>query len=389
MSPADAAGGEAPRAGETRRPRRSRPRVAFLSHHFGEYSVRLASALAADADVTLMLPRTLFEPFQGLVHPALSVHAFERPRLRQGFAQLRSVASLRRVLRACSPDVLHVQQGHMWANLLLPFVRDLPLVVTVHDVQHHPGDRESARTPQWIYDGGFRLADDLVVHAEPLRDAVLRRFGRSHDSVHVVPHIAIGGRSDLARVATEPATVLFFGRIWPYKGLEYLIRAAPAVSAAVPEARFVIAGKGEDMDRYRRMMDDPSRFEVHDAYVTDEHRVELFQRASVVVLPYVEASQSGVVPIAYEFETPVVATTVGGLPEAVEDGATGLLVAPRDEGALAEAIVRLLRDPALRQRMGLAGKRKLDAESGPAVVAAKTLEVYEHAMHRRRRTSRH
>lgn len=361
-----------------------RLRVAFLSHHFGEYSVRLASALARVADVQLLLPRALYEPFAGLADPALTVVPFDRPRLRQPVAQLRSVRDLVRSVRAFAPDVLHVQQGHLWANLALPFLRSIPLVVTVHDARHHPGDAESARTPQWVMDAGFRLATDLVVHAETVAATVRERFARPADEVHVVPHIAIGGREDAPPRAEEPATVLFFGRIWPYKGLEYLVRAEPLVTAAVPAARFVVAGRGEDFERYRRMMVHPDRFEVRNEFISEDDRVALFQRASVVVLPYVEASQSGVVPVAYAFSKPVVATTVGGLPEVVDDGATGYLVAPRDEGALAAAIVRLLADPDLRRRMGEAGRRKLEAECGPAVVAAQTLAVYERALARRR-----
>jgi glycosyltransferase involved in cell wall biosynthesis len=363
-----------------------RLRVAFLSHHFGEYSVRLASALARIADVQLLLPRALFEPFAGLADPALTVEPFDRPRLRQPVAQLRSARELAERIRAFRPDVLHVQQGHLWANLALPFLRSIPLVVTVHDARHHPGDAESARTPQWVMDAGFRLASDLIVHAGTVEATVRERIGRSGDDVHLVPHIAIGGREDAPHRDEDPAMVLFFGRIWPYKGLEYLVRAEPLVTAAVPQVRFVVAGRGEDLDRYVRMMVHPERFEVRNAFISEDDRVELFQRAAVVVLPYLEASQSGVVPVAYAFAKPVVATTVGGLPEAVDDGVTGLLVPPADEAALAAAIVRLLRDPDLRHRMGAAGLRKLEAESGPDVVAAQTLAVYERAIARRGRS---
>ena len=123
----------------------------------------------------------------------------------------------------------------------------------------------------------------------------------------------------------------------------------------------------------------PERFVVHNEYVTEARRSELFRQASLVVLPYIEASQSGVVPIAYSFMKPVVATTVGGLPDVVEDGRTGYLVAPRDERALADAIVRLLHDDTLRAQMGAHGKRKVDAEWAPSVVAGQTLAVYVRA----------
>jgi glycosyltransferase involved in cell wall biosynthesis len=148
----------------------------------------------------------------------------------------------------------------------------------------------------------------------------------------------------------------------------------------VPNAKIVIAGEGEDFDRYRRLMVHPERIVVYNEYVSDDVRARLFQEASVVALPYIEASQSGVLPLAYMHMKPVVATTVGGLPEMVDDGRTGYLVPPRDEQALATAVVRLLRDPDLRRRFGLNGKRKLDEECAPADVARQTLAVYRRVL---------
>jgi glycosyltransferase involved in cell wall biosynthesis len=148
----------------------------------------------------------------------------------------------------------------------------------------------------------------------------------------------------------------------------------------VPEARFVIAGTGEDFGRYRQMMVHPDRFTVYNEYVSDEMRARLFREASVVALPYVDATQSGVVTVAYTYGKPAVATTVGGLPEVIDNGITGLLVPPRDEQAMAEAIIRLLRDPAARRAMGAAGRRKLEQEWSAQAVAARTLEVYRSAI---------
>ena len=84
--------------------------------------------------------------------------------------------------------------------------------------------------------------------------------------------------------------------------------------------------------------------------------------------------------MAYSSGKPVVATTVGGLPEAVENGRTGFLVAPRNSVQLADAVVQLLLDAPLRRWMGANGKRKIEEESSPRVVAQKTLEVYRRAV---------
>jgi len=238
----------------------------------------------------------------------------------------------------------------------------------------------SQKTPQAVLDFGFRRANELIVHAGSLKQVIVDECRIARERLHVVPHVSLTEASGPVSSNDDSPTVLFFGRIWEYKGLEYLIRAEPVITARVPGATIVIAGEGEDFGRYRRLMVHPDRFVVHNEYVVDEHRTELFRRASVVVLPYIEASQSGVIPIAYSLMKPVVATTVGGLPDMVEDGRTGYLVPPRDVEALADAIVRLLRDPALRAQMGACAKRKLDAECAPRVVARKTRAVYDRAV---------
>src|SRR5258708_11880054 len=109
----------------------------------------------------------------------------------------------------------------------------------------------------------------------------------------------------------------------------------------------------------------PERFIVHNEFISEEGTAEYFCRASVVVLPYIEASQSGVVSLAYSAAKPVVATTVGGLPEMVEHGRTGYLVPPRDAPQLAESVALLLLDADLRHHMGSNGKRKIEAECSP------------------------
>jgi glycosyltransferase involved in cell wall biosynthesis len=363
-------------------------RVAFLSFDFGEYSVRLASALAHsahvehDAEILLLLPEHFIDANRRELHSKVLVYPFVKPRIRQPLQQVRLIRDLHREIIRFEPDVVHYQHRHPWFNLSLPLFRRYPLVITIHDPREHAGDSESRRVPQVISDFGYHHADQVIVHADYLKRMTVDAVGIPAEKIHVVPMIALGKEAGDSVVEDE-CQVLFFGRIWGYKGLEYLIRAEPLIAEQIPDVRIVIAGEGEDFERYRRMMRHPDRFTVYNEYVSDETRDELFQRASVVVLPYVEATQSAVIPIAYTFAKPVVATTVGGLPELVDDGRSGYLVPPRDERAIADAVVRLLRDRDLRHQMGRYGRRMLDAECAPHVVAAKTLDVYRQAVRQR------
>lgn len=355
-------------------------KVAFLSYNFGEYCIRLASALAQEAQVCLLLPHQLAAPHLPKLDQAVNFQPFNQPRLRQPLQQMRMIYTVLQHIRNFDPDVIHLQEGHLWFNLALPWLGWYPLVLTIHDPRHHAGDRESQKTPQWIMDFGYHRANQVIVHGEQLKQAVVDRLFISSEIVHVIPHIALGDDTAHNQVQEDDHLILFFGRIWEYKGLEYLIRAEPLITAQVPEARIMIAGQGEDFARYQRMMVHPEHFIVYNEYVSDDKRAELFRRASIVALPYIDGSQSGVIPIAYTFAKPVVATAVGSLPEMVDHGRTGYLVAPHDEGALADAIVRLLRDKELRRQLGANGKRKIDTECSPGAVAHRTLAVYHRAI---------
>ena len=361
---------------------RNRLRAAFISYNFGEYCVRLVNALAERADVLLVMPDQIIESHLGQLNGSVKLLRFHNPRLRQPIRQIRNIRRLVSQIREFNPDVIHYQGTHLWFDLALPWLRRYPLVFTVHDIRPHPGDRLSQKTPQWIENFARRQAGELIVHSQYTRNLLLRELPRAAERTSVSPHIQIGEAPPSSKAQEEENLILFFGRIWEYKGLEYLIRAEPLITAKVPSARFFIAGEGEDFARYLNMRVHPDRFVVHNEYIPEDRAADYFRRASVVVLPYIEASQSGVIPMAYSAGKPVVATTVGGLPEMVEDGRTGYLVPPRDSAQLAEAVNKLLLDHSLRRSMGADAKRKIQAECSPSVVAEKTMEIYRRAAER-------
>ena len=357
-------------------------RIAWISYDFEEYSALHVNELSAEHDALLIMPQPEDDAPRYEIDARVDNYEFEKPRLRQPIRQLQSLRGILRKLTEFQPDVVHFQQGHLWFNAVLRFVHKYPLVMTIHDPRHHSGDVASNKTPQWWMDYGFRQADQVIVHGDALKRQVQELFGFSSEQVHSIPHVAMGSTGTSGDQATEehPNRVLFFGRIWDYKGLDQLIAAEPLISARCPDVEIMIAGEGEDFAKYKNMMVNQDRFLIHNSWISDQHREKFFQESALVVLPYNEATQSGVVPVAYNYSRPVVATRVGALAECVEHEKTGLLVEPRNPEQLADAIVRLIEDPELRHAMGQAGKQWLDEESSPRVVAAATAEVYRKAI---------
>ena len=146
-----------------------------------------------------------------------------------------------------------------------------------------------------------------------------------------------------SRLGLRGNTLLFFGLIRRYKGLPALLEAMPLVLRKL-DCTLLIAGEFYDgKERCLNLIERlglASNVRIIDRFVPDEEVSLYFSAADLVVLPYESATQSAIVPIAYAFERPVVATRVGGLPEAVHDGETGLLVEPHNPVTLAEAIIR-------------------------------------------------
>lgn len=251
-------------------------RIAWVSYDFEEYSVLHANALAAEHDVLLLLPHSeQGSPAIGISDKVIS-YPFRKPRLRQPLKQLASLRELYRVIKNFSPDVVHFQQGHLWFNSLLPSIRKVfPLVITIHDPRHHAGDAVSKKTPQWVMDFGFRRADHVIVHGEILAEQVQELFGLRPAQVHVIPHVIMGQTSHSVK-AEEPTSILFFGRIWDYKGLDHLINAVPQIAKLVPKIKVIIAGTGESFGKYERLIENKQHFEIHNRWISDEERAEFF-----------------------------------------------------------------------------------------------------------------
>ena len=166
--------------------------------------------------------------------------------------------------------------------------------------------------------------------------------------------------------------ILFFGFIRPYKGLKYLIEALPEVLKEM-DVLLLIAGefwkKKEDYESQIACHNLRGRVKIVDQYIPNEEVEVYFSAADIVVLPYTSVTGSGIVPLAFEYEKPVITTDVGVLSEMVEDNKTGFLVPPKDSQAIAQAITAFYKEEKEREFIENVRNKKEEFSWGKIVEA--------------------
>jgi glycosyltransferase involved in cell wall biosynthesis len=360
-------------------------KVALLHFGFAEYTTGLANGLANYVDLTLIHPAKLSPVCQKLADPRIKIRSFSKPARSRYPGNLLSMIEMMRIIKEINPDVLHVQETFdYWYDLTLLFNRMPPLVTTIHDIEPHPGDRGNTPGVEYTKRIGFYRSQQLILHAQVLKQIMNQKFKIPEHKINTIPHGELGSlyhrmaaKTDVVR---EPYTLLFFGRIWPYKGLKYLIEAIPVVAKHIPAVKLIIAGRGEDLESYFDPNDDRHHYEIINEYIPDENVAGIFGRSTITVLPYIESSQSGVAAVAFGTGTLVIASDVGGVGESINHEEDGLLVPPGDVPALAAAIVRLLTDHQLQDKLRTAATNRCQTDLNWSKIAEQTVDVYHRAI---------
>ncbi|MGB3459356.1 MAG: glycosyltransferase family 4 protein [Halobacteriota archaeon] len=349
---------------------------------FTDYSIQLANELSKTETVKLMLPKHSIKEHINHVDKKVFLTLFKLPHRLYQWSNVFMLFKIIINVNNFKPDVIHLQGGYLQSCFALPFLKKYPLITTFHDPKPHLGEESLLLgfTQWWTR----KFSNQIIVHGEKLKEQMVKEYNIPSEKVHAIPigehEVAPFKKYERKDLKEDKNLILFFGRIWEYKGLEYLIKAEPMITKEVPDAKIIIAGTGEDFKKYEEMMANRDNFIVYNYRIPYKEGAELFQRCSVVALPYIDASQSGVIPTAYGFKKPVVVTDVGSIPEIVDDGVTGFIVPPKNPEALADAIVKLLKDTKLRKQMGENAYKKLKNDMSWDKIAEKTIEIYKKAI---------
>jgi D-inositol-3-phosphate glycosyltransferase len=256
----------------------------------------------------------------------------------------------------------------LWNNRFQAFDRTLLMlcykllgkrvVLTAHNVNTEKRDARDSRLNRLTLRIQYRLVDHIFVHTEKMKVELTDESGvpGSHVTIipfginNAVPHTRLSPKEARQHLGIQDRekVILFFGRITPYKGLDYLVEAFQRNLSGRKEYRLLIAGRlipgweeyGRTIERKIQQDVSNGRILVNAQFIPDGEIEIYFKAADILVLPYRHIYQSGVLFLGYSFGLPVLAADVGSLNEEIVEGETGFMFRPNDPDDLAKAIDR-------------------------------------------------
>ncbi|WP_366923779.1 glycosyltransferase [Metallumcola ferriviriculae] len=258
-------------------------------------------------------------------------------------------------IKKYGPDVIILQwwnpffaPSYFVISLLSRILTKTKIIFTCHNVLPHdrmPFDKQMTRLTLGVgHHFIVQSGDDENKLLALLPKANYKRAFHPTYNVFKIEDLPKVRAREMLGIGARERVLLFFGFIREYKGLQYLIRAMPQVFQFYEDIKLLIVG--DFYDNKQKYVEDvrslglTNNVKIYDGYIPDKEVGKFFAASDIVVLPYISATQSGIVQIAYGFERPVIVTNVGGLPDVVADNRTGYVVEPHNSAQLADAIIK-------------------------------------------------
>ncbi|MGO4709806.1 glycosyltransferase family 4 protein [Chryseobacterium sp. 2TAF14] len=255
-------------------------------------------------------------------------------------------------LKEINPDVIIIDN-----SMLTYFVSTLTfrkkMLLVVHDPFLHSG--ENLFVDRFLRKIHFSLIQQKMLLNENQKNEFISYYNYSPKDIHT-SFLSVYDFLNYFKTdeSVDPGNfnILFFGRISPYKGIKFLLDAFVAILSTkkYTDITLTIAGSGDfdfDIEPYKKYPE----IKIINEFIIPENLANLIFNSSVVVCPYIDATQSGVVMSAYAFKKPVIATNVGGLPEMVQDQLTGIIIEPKNSESITNAILELYNNSYLLETM--------------------------------------
>lgn len=342
----------------------SSPRIVIFAPHFSEYATRMAIGLSRRAAVALLVDKHNFadecsDQLRSEAAKSVDIQTFDvwtrSQRYRSRLRILFKILSFR-------PTYIHVhEQPDSFTTSVIWLLRRQRMILTVHDPLPHTGNDSVYAAANAEGTRFLRARASMFhTHGEYCKQTLLSEQLNRH--VISTAHGAVLAPSPDQELPFEKGRILLFGRMQEYKGIEILLQAAEILRAKSTFFRIVLAGRGPELERLRPQIEGRDDIEVISKYLAPAEAVQQLQRSQLVVAPYLDATQSGVVSAAFANGRPVVASRVGGLIDSVIDGENGVLVEEKNPLSLASALQRVLEDETFYRRLMHGANRTVTRE---------------------------
>ncbi len=229
------------------------------------------------------------------------------------------------------------------------------LVYTAHNIDAQEREGKSTLLNRLSLKFMYKIVDHIIVHTEKMKSQLVEGFIVKNDKITVIEHginnvipqtnLTKERAREIIQLNQEDKVILFFGNITPYKGLEYLIYALKILKENIKEIKLIIAGKATGHEAYwegiekiiiENMLDEYIIKKID--FIPDEDVEIYFKSSDVLVLPYKNIFQSGIIFVSFNFGLPIIASDVGSLREEIIEGEIGYICKPGDYKDLAEKI---------------------------------------------------
>lgn len=255
---------------------------------------------------------------------------------------------LGRYIREQKIDVVFCTMDHLWGSFMTDVITHSHAVylLTVHDATRHLGEDQAWR--RWLLRRDIDASDAAVVLTRSVGASLQANYGYPSDRIFLSAHGHFNNSDVEAQPRclpnNRPVRLLFFGRILQYKGLDLMLDALRILRCEFPDLELEVWGDG-DINPYRSALDVIGNVRIVNRWIEESEIPSIFAATDLAVMPYREASQSGVAATAFAFGMPCVATPLPGLREQIVDGVTGVISNGFSPVDYAEAVATILRDP--------------------------------------------
>ena len=332
-------------------------KIALLAYSHVEHTCHLAKALSKKHDVLLIIPfksiehnKKLIDLFMGDSAQIFYFKTFSNYNIRN----LSSSFSIRRKINDFSPDVICVQSYRHWFLPIMDVFLKFPTVLDLHDPIFHSGSGSTKynKLNSLIKLIFIRLSDKIIVHGKKLINdfSIKYNYPKEDITVMLFGEYSISKIFDDTNLETKKNQILFFGRIHKYKGIDTLVKSEPLISSEIEDLEIVIAGDGP-YKSYLNKIVNREKFTFLSKEIPINRLHKIFRTADIVVLPYLDATQSGVISLCLAYRKVMVLTDVGALAEMVNYGKSSVVVKPDSPKELSEGIVKVLKNTVYRSEL--------------------------------------